>query len=104
MQDELNKLFQQYKLNKTKNPPGPQGIPEPLIEGELDIDNSQTKCCGKCGSLNISTDLSTNLTTCLKCQEINKAKKSNFQKHMELNHEEEIEKIQESKKLGTSFL
>jgi hypothetical protein len=114
MQGELESLYKQYKQGikipnknplKKISPTTKQGVPNPVIDGEMDSDISSIGTCQKCGSMNISIDLSTNKVECRDCKEkSDKSTKVDFQKMMEKVREEEQNKIDESIKRGDVFL
>lgn len=117
MQGELENIFRQYKQNKV-NETGPiklerkvvpgtknQGVPEPLLDGENEPDVTNVHACGKCGSYNISIDMSTNKSVCNDCGEKpDKPNKIDFQKLMEKAKEEEQNIIIEALKRGETFI
>lgn len=117
MKGELERIYKQYKdekrLDDTPIQPvqkisphtGKQGVPDPLLDGENDIDLTSVIVCPKCGSFNVSVDMSTNKIVCLECGEKpEKATKVDFQKMMEKVREEEQERIIDSLKRGDVFL
>ena len=116
MQGELDQIFKNYKQGKQQEykPIKPikkssffdqREVPTPFIDGENEIDCSSISTCNKCGSFNISTDMSTNKIVCLDCgNNPDNPTRVDFQKMMEKKKEEEQEKIIESLKRGDVFL
>jgi len=115
MQGELENLYNEYKQknklipskNTLKNisPTTKQGVPNPFLDGELDVDCNSVYKCQKCGSFNISVDVTTNKMTCQECGDRpDKSTRVDFQKMMEKTKEEEESKIIDSLKRGDVFL
>jgi len=105
MRGELEEIFRDYKFKKQNAFDTQREVPSPLLDGEMEPDSTNIHSCPKCGSLNISVDMSTNKIVCLDCG--NKPEKStriNFQKQMEKVKEEEQQSIENAIKRGDVFL
>lgn len=113
MENLLNQIYDDYKrgvkpndkkpLRKIAGPSQQGGVPDPVFDGAMDPDG-KINCCSKCGSLNISVDLSTNKLSCNECKESgDKPNRVDFQRQMDQAREDEERKIIEAMKLGHSF-
>jgi hypothetical protein len=84
--------------------PGSHGVPNPLLEGELQSDNSNITACPKCNSFNISLDMATNKINCNDCKSApEKPTKVNFEKQMTDLREQEMRDVEDRMKLGEQF-
>ena len=113
MENLLNQIYDDYKrginpnekkpLRKIIGPSQQGGVPDPVFDGAMDPDG-KINCCFKCGSYNISVDLSTNKTSCNECKEKgDKPNRIDFQRQMEQAKEEEEMKLILAMKQGQSF-
>jgi hypothetical protein len=110
--NELDQIYQSYKKGikpvPEKKPPTRKsishGVPEPFFDNDNGSDFSKVNACEKCGSMNVSIDMSTNKIHCNECNEkTDKAKKVNFQRQMEIAQEEEFKKMQDAIDRGETF-
>jgi len=108
MRGELDDIFNKYKQNKSFKPEkkiSSQGVPDPILDGENGSNTSDIRSCHKCGSLNISLDMSTSQMVCRECGEKpNETTRLDFQKMMEKVQEEEQANIIDCIKRGDTFL
>lgn len=111
--NDLDRIYQEYKQGikpvPEKRPPsrkgiGPQGVPDPVFDSNFESDFSKVNSCPKCGSMNLSVDMSTNKATCRDCNEKPDApKKIDFQRQMEQAQEEEFDEMKKATDLGHTF-
>lgn len=99
--------FNGHKINRRNEDESDSdfGVTEPVIDSQFESDLSGVRVCPKCGSLNISFDMSSNRTICNDCKEnTNKPNRIDFQKKMEQAREEEQKRIEEALRRGDTFL
>jgi len=102
MYNPLDDIYSEYKQKQGR---GNHGVPNPVFEDEGE-DFTKVRVCAKCGSFNISFDLSTNNTVCNEpgCKEsTDKPNRVDFQKKMNDLKEEELNIIEQATKLGVTF-
>ena len=104
MENPIDRIFQEFKQrNKNNNINMGGGVPTPLIDNEYELNNN-VRACNNCGSLNVSIDLSSNITICNECKnKSDKPNKINFMKQMTDMQEEEQNFKEDAIKKGIQF-
>jgi acetyl-CoA carboxylase beta subunit len=107
MRNPLDDIYGDYKSRKSFRQPEKEmtsnEIPTPYIDNEVSMTGG-FRGCPKCGSMNISVDMSSNKTICNDCKDgQDKPHRVNFTKEMEDAQEQETFNMIMAQRRGVRF-